>query len=94
MRPGGVAAAAREGDLDLVGRGRDRADAQADLAGVERRVAVQREDAVDPDETVLGDDVLGTTGHDLLGGLEDEPRADAGGDEAVLDGAAARGPRR
>ena len=83
----GVAAPAGEGDLDLVGRGRDRSHAQADLPDVERRVAVQREDAVDPDEPVLGDDVLGPTGHDLLGGLEDEPGADPGGHEAVLDGA-------
>ena len=81
----GVAAAARERDLDLVGGGGDGADAQADLAGVEAGVAVQREDAVDPDEAVLGHDVLGAAGHELLGGLEDEAGADARGDEPVLD---------
>ena len=84
--PRRVPAPAGEGDLDLVGRGGDRADPQADLPDVEGGVAVQREDAVDPDEPVLGDDVLGPSGHDLLGGLEDEPDADPRGHETLLDG--------
>ena len=85
VRARGVSAPSRERDLDLVGRRGDGADAQTHLAGVEVGVAVQREDAVDPDEAVLGHDVLRASGHELLGGLEDETRADTGGHEPVLD---------
>ncbi len=85
MRARGVSAPSRQRDVDLVCRRGDGADAQAHLAGVEVGVAVQGEDAVDPDEPVLGHDVLRASGHELLGGLEDETRADTGGHEPVLD---------
>src|ERR1700722_7565199 len=41
VRPGGVAAGAGHPDLDLVAGGGDRTRADAELAGVEARVAVQ-----------------------------------------------------
>ena len=78
-------------DLDLVrGRG-DGADAQTHLPRVEGRVAVQREDAVDAREPALGDDVLGSPGHQLLGRLEDEAHAGAVGTQPVLDRAQREG---
>ena len=56
--------------------------AQADVADVERRVAVEHEDPVDLVEGAAPISVEGAAGHDLLGGLEEEP-----------DPAAARRPR-
>ena len=71
----GVAAAAGEPDLELVGRAGDRALADADLAEVEGRVAVQAEDLLDLVERVELDQRRRAAGHDLLGGLEQQPHA-------------------
>ena len=72
MRPGGVPAGPGHAHLDLVaGRG-DRARAHAELARVEPRVAVQREDPADRRDPARREHVERAAGR-LLGGLEDEP---------------------
>ena len=84
VRPRGVAALADEPHGQRVGGAGERALAQADAADVEARVAVQAEDVGDALERTGGDQVQRTTGHDLLGGLEQQPHASgqqaAGGD--------------
>src|SRR5690606_16867712 len=78
VRARGVPAGRRDGHDHRVARRGDGADARADVRDVELRVAVQRRDAVDAVE--LGgavDDVLRTTGEDLLGRLEEQAHAAA-----------------
>ena len=72
VRPRGMSAAPGDDDVDLVGGRRDRPDAQADGAHVDRGVAVHGEHAVDIDERSLLHDAQGAAGVGLLGGLEDE----------------------
>ena len=62
--------------LDLVGGRRDRARPHRDPAHRQSRVAVQREDARHAVERARGDGVDRAAGHQLLGGLEDQPHAD------------------
>ena len=75
MRARGVAAAAGEPDLELVGRSGDRTLADPDLAEVEGRVAVEAEDLVDLVEGAELDERGRATRHDLLGGLEQQAYA-------------------
>ena len=83
-----VPAAAGERDLDAVGRARDRSLAQAHLADVERRVAVQRDDAGDPAQDTGREQPERAAGHDLLRGLEDQadPARQAAGHVQLLQG--------
>jgi len=69
---GGVAAGPGYPHRDLVAGGGDRAGAHAELAGVEPRIAVQREDPADRGDAARREDVERAAGR-LLGGLEDEP---------------------
>ena len=73
MRPGGVAAGAGEPDEQPVGGGGQRADAQADLADLQPRVAVQAVNTPYAVQPARGDHPERTAGHDLLGRLEDHP---------------------
>ena len=59
--------------LDLVGRAGDRTLADADLTQVQGGVAVEAEDLLDTVERPALNDLEGSPGHDLLGGLEDQP---------------------
>ncbi len=76
MRSRRVPARREQRDLDLIGRRRDRARLDGHLADLQPRVAVQREDSRHPGERACGDGVDGATGHELFGGLEDQPNAD------------------
>ncbi len=67
------AAAALEAHLDPVGGAGQRAEAQPHLADVDARVAVQGEDPLDVVEGAQPHQVDGAAGHDLLGGLEEQP---------------------
>ena len=70
--------------VERVGGTGERALAQAEAADVEARVAVQAEDVGDALERTGGDQLQRPTGHDLLGGLEQQSHAPgqqaAGGD--------------
>ncbi len=63
-------------DLDLVGGRRDRPGPHRDLADRQPRIAVQREDPRHPGQRARRDGVDRAAGHQLLGGLEDQPHAD------------------
>ncbi len=75
MGTGGVPTRPGEGDVDLVAGGGDRADPQADRAGVDARVAVQGEDLLDPVEPARRHHRECAAGHRLLSGLEDQSHA-------------------
>ena len=70
-----MAAAAGEPDLELVGRAGDRPLAHAHLAEVEGGVAVEAEDPLDVVEGAQLEQGRRPAGHDLLGGLEQQPDA-------------------
>jgi hypothetical protein len=72
VRPRGVPARPGHPHLDLVAGGRDRAGADAELAGVQPGVAVQGEHPADLGEGA-GLDHVERAGRGLLRGLEDEP---------------------
>ena len=62
-----------EPHLDPVGGAGQRPEPEPDLADVDARVAVQREDPLDAVERALVDQLHGTARHDLLGRLEEQP---------------------
>ena len=76
MRPRGVPARRVQRDLDLVGRRGDRPGPHRDPADRQPRIAVQREDPRHPGQRARGDRVDRAAGHQLLGGLEDQPHPD------------------
>ncbi len=76
MRPRRVPAVRLQRDLDLIGRRRDRARPHRDLADRQPRVAVQREDPRHARQRTGRDRVDRAAGHQLLGGLEDQPHTD------------------
>ena len=71
--PRGVSSRTRYLDGEVVGGRGDRPDPAAQLAGIQLGVAVHPEQRLDPVQAAIGDDVQGSTGQALLGGLEDEP---------------------
>ena len=75
MRPRGVPTRRGEPQFDEVCGGGQRTFAQPDLADLEPRVAVQPVDPLDAVHRAGGDHVQRAAGHDLLGGLEDQPHA-------------------
>ncbi len=72
MRAGGVAAGAAQPDGEPVARRRDAAGAQAELADLQARVAVEREHPVEPADATGRHDLQRAL-DDLLGRLEDQP---------------------
>ena len=73
VRARGVPAAPGEPHAEAVGGAGDGTDAQAHLPDVERGVAVEPEGVGDVLEPAGGDHLQGASGHDLLGGLEEQP---------------------
>jgi hypothetical protein len=70
---GGVPAGPVEGDFEPVAGGGDGTLPQTDLPGVHLGIAVHGEDLPDTLQHPALDDVGGTSGKDLLGGLEEQP---------------------
>jgi len=73
LGPRGVPARRGEPQLQQVAGGRDRAHPGADLADLQPRVAVQREDPLHPVHRAIGDHVHRPAGLHLLRRLEDQP---------------------
>ena len=76
MRSRGVPALAVQRDLDVVGGRRDRPGPHRDPSDGQPRIAVQREDPRHPVDRARRDGVDRAAGHQLLGGLEDQPNTD------------------
>ena len=73
VRPGGVAARPEDPQIHHVRGGGDGAGLEPDPAGLQPRIAVQREQSAHPVQRAGGDHIVRAAGKDLLGGLEDQP---------------------
>ena len=94
VRPGGVPARAGEPHRDLVGGGGDRPAAQPDLADLDARVAVQREDPVDAGRARRPPMTSSAPPRGLLGGLEDQPDAPGSWPAAACSARTSAAPSR